>query len=92
MACIGLLVSVREIGGEPSYGLKQEFIIPHCPQQNWMVERVIRPLKEQCVHGDRFESHVHATRVIGDWITFYNQRHPDDDPGLGLRRYTNRMI
>ncbi len=28
-----------------SYGLKQEFITPHCPQQNGMVERVIRTLK-----------------------------------------------
>jgi transposase InsO family protein len=25
-----------------SYGLRQEFITPHCPQQNGMVERVIR--------------------------------------------------
>ncbi|EJM97073.1 integrase family protein, partial [Herbaspirillum sp. YR522] len=25
-----------------SYGLEQEFITPHCPQQNGMVERVIR--------------------------------------------------
>ena len=33
-----------------SYGLKQEFITPHCPQQNGMVERVIRTLKEQCAH------------------------------------------
>nr|WP_238692476.1 DDE-type integrase/transposase/recombinase [Xanthomonas oryzae] len=32
-------------------GLKQEFITPHCPQQNGMVERVIRTLKEQCVVG-----------------------------------------
>ncbi|MCG2586915.1 DDE-type integrase/transposase/recombinase, partial [Massilia sp. TS11] len=31
-----------------SYGLRQEFITPHCPQQNGMVERVIRTLKEQC--------------------------------------------
>jgi putative transposase len=28
-----------------SYGLRQEFITPHCPQQNGMVERVIRTLK-----------------------------------------------
>jgi putative transposase len=59
-----------------SYGLKQEFIIPHCPQQNGMVERVIRTLKEQCVHRHRFESIQHATRVIGDWISFYNNRRP----------------
>lgn len=39
-----------------SYGLRQEFITPHCPQQNGMVERVIPTLKEQCVHRHRFES------------------------------------
>ena len=33
-----------------SYRLKQKFITPHCPQQNGMVERVIRTLKEQCTH------------------------------------------
>ena len=59
-----------------SYGLQQEFITPHCPQQNGMVERVIRTLKEQCVHRHRFESQVHATRVIADWIAFYNQQRP----------------
>ena len=32
------------------YGLEQEFITPHCPQQNGMMERVIRTLKEQCAH------------------------------------------
>ena len=59
-----------------SYGLKEEFITPHCPQQNGMVERVIRTLKEQCVHGHRFESQVHALRVIADWIAFCNQQRP----------------
>lgn len=59
-----------------SYGLKREFITPHCPQQNGMVERVIRTLKEQCVHRHRFESQVHALRIIGDWIGFYNQQRP----------------
>lgn len=39
-----------------SYGLKQEFITPHCPQQNGMVERVIGALKEQCTHRHRFET------------------------------------
>ncbi|MEX3583420.1 MAG: integrase core domain-containing protein, partial [Burkholderia sp.] len=56
--------------------LKQEFITPHCPQQNEMVERVIRTLKEQCVHRHRFESQTHALRVIADWIAFYNQQRP----------------
>jgi putative transposase len=59
-----------------SYGLRQEFITPHCPQQNGMIERVIRTLKEQCVHRQRFDSIQHATRAIGDWISFYNHKRP----------------
>ena len=55
-----------------SYGLRQAFITPHCPQQNGMVER--RALKEPCVHRHRFENQQHASRVIGDWIQFYNHR------------------
>ncbi|RRH67457.1 integrase core domain-containing protein, partial [Falsigemmobacter faecalis] len=46
------------------------------PQQNGMVERLIRTLKEQCTHRHRFESIQHATRGIADWITFYNNRRP----------------
>ena len=59
-----------------SYGLQQEFITPHSPEQNGMVERVIRTIKEQCAHRHRFESLQHASRVLGDWIRFYNQQHP----------------
>jgi len=40
------------------------------------MERVIRTLKEQCAHRQRFETLQHATRVIGDWIGFYNHRRP----------------
>ena len=66
-----------------SYGLRQEFITPHCSQQNGMVERVIRTLKEQCTHRHRFESLQHASRAIGDWIQFYNHRRPHQ--ALGMR-------
>ncbi|WP_244962287.1 integrase core domain-containing protein [Burkholderia diffusa] len=59
-----------------SDGLRQAFITPHCPQQNGMVERVIRTLKEMCVHRHRFETLPHASRVIADWIQFYNPRRP----------------
>ncbi|MCT7328818.1 integrase core domain-containing protein [Ralstonia mojiangensis] len=51
-----------------SYGLRQEFITPHCPQQKGMVDRVIRTLKEPCAHR-----HLqHASRAIADRIQFYN--------------------
>jgi putative transposase len=66
-----------------SYGLQQEFITPYSPEQNGMVERVIRTLKDQCVHRHRFETLQHASRVIGDWIGFYNHRRPHQ--ALGMR-------
>ena len=47
-----------------SYVLKQDFITPHCPRQNGMVEGVIRKLKEECVHRHRCES----SRVIANLI------------------------
>ena len=60
-----------------SYGLRQEFITPHCPQQNAMVERLIRTLKEQCVHRQRFQTQQHAkSRAIGDWVQYYNGNPP----------------
>lgn len=65
-----------------SYGLRQEFITPHTPEQNGMVERVIRTLKEQCAHRYRFETLQHASRVIGDWIGFYNNRRPHQALGM----------
>ena len=73
----GLVFTSRYFTGlAKSYGLQQEFITPHCPQQNGMVEHVIRSLKEQCVHRHRFESLQHASRVISDWISFYNHQRP----------------
>jgi putative transposase len=59
-----------------SYGLEHELITPNYPQQNGMVERVIRALKEQCAHRHRFETQQHALRTIADWIQFYNHRRP----------------
>lgn len=41
-----------------------------------MVERVIRTLKEQFVHRQRFDDNQHVTRAIADWISFYNNRRP----------------
>jgi putative transposase len=57
----------------------------HCPQQNGMSERAIRTLKEQCVHRDRFEAQQHVSRVIGEWIRFYNTRRPHPHQALGMK-------
>lgn len=62
--------------------LLQEFITQHTPEQNGMVERVIRTLKEQCVHRTRFETLQHASRAIADWIGFYNTQRPHQALGM----------
>ncbi|MEM6678286.1 MAG: integrase core domain-containing protein [Pseudomonadota bacterium] len=64
------------------YGLQQAFITPHCPQQNGMMERLIRSLKEKCVHRQRSESLAHTSRAIGVWIAFYNHRRPHQALGM----------
>jgi putative transposase len=47
-----------------------------------MIERVIRTLKEQCVNRHRFETQQHASRVIGEWLRFYNTRRPQQALGM----------
>jgi putative transposase len=64
------------------YGLRQELITPHSPEQKVMVERVIRTLKEHGVHRHWFESLQHASRTIGDWIGFYKNRRPHQALGM----------
>lgn len=58
------------------YGLKQEFIQPHTPQQNGMVERLIRTIKEQCLWMHNFSSLPEARNAIGKWLEFYNNERP----------------
>lgn len=62
--------------------MRQEFITPHCPQQKGIVERVIRWMKEQCIHRHRFQILRHVSRVTGYWIGFYNHRRPHQALGM----------
>ncbi len=54
------------------YGLTQEFIQPHTPQQNGMVERLIRTIKEQYIWMHNFDSLNEARFAICKWLVFYN--------------------
>ncbi len=72
-----------------SYGLKQEFITPYCWQQNGIIERVIRTLRKY-VHRHRFETLQHASRVICDWISFYNYRRPHQV--LGVKTHAKEFV
>ena len=64
------------------YGLSQEFIRPHTSQQNGMIERLIRTIKEQCVFLHRFESLQDARRILGQWCKHYNNHRPHQALGM----------
>jgi len=58
------------------HGIKQEYITPYTPEQNGLIERFFRTLKEECVWLHRFENIDQAFKVIAEWIDKYNQTRP----------------
>ena len=56
------------------YNFKQEFITPYTPEQNGMIERFFRTIKEECIWHYNFKSLKEANRIIAQWIDFYNQK------------------
>ena len=63
------------------YGISQEYITPYTPEENGLVERFIRSFKEECVWQNRFENIEEARRVIGRWISWYNDERPHESLG-----------
>lgn len=58
------------------YRLQQEFITPYTPEQNGIIERFFRSLKEECVWQHTFQTFDEARRVIRDWMQWYNHDRP----------------
>lgn len=78
----GLIFQSRRFRGAcHDYRLAQEFITPYTPQQNGMIERVFRSLKEECVWLENFEDFHQARRRIRAWITWYNEERPHQSLG-----------
>jgi putative transposase len=65
------------------YRLQQEFITPYTPEQNGIIERFFRSLKEECVWQHTFQSFEEARRHILDWLQWYNEGRPHS--ALGYR-------
>jgi putative transposase len=59
-----------------SYGLTQEFIHPHTPEQNGVVEAYHKTFKRECVWQHRLKTLEEATAVISTWIDRYNTQRP----------------
>jgi hypothetical protein len=58
------------------WGAIQEFITPYTPEQNGIIERFFRSLKEECVCQRVFKSFGEARKAVRDWINWYNERRP----------------
>jgi putative transposase len=58
------------------YRLCQEFITPYTTEQNGIIERIFRSLKEECVWQHTFQTFEEARPVIRDWVQWYNQERP----------------
>jgi len=65
------------------YRVQQEFITPYTPEQNGMIERFFRSLKEECVWQHTFQTFEEARRIIRDWMHWYNHGRPHQ--ALGYR-------
>ena len=42
-------------------------------EQNGMIERFFRTIKEECIWHHNFKSLKEANDIIGEWIRFYNR-------------------
>ena len=58
------------------YRLQQEFITPYTPEQNGIIERFFRSLKEECVWQQTFQTFEEARRIIRNWVRWYNHGRP----------------
>ena len=53
--------------------VSQEYITPYSPEQNGMIERFFRSIKEECIWLHRFANRDHAFSKVADWMDFYNK-------------------
>ncbi|WP_123291124.1 IS3 family transposase [Desulfosoma caldarium] len=64
-----------------AWGLRPEYITPYTPQQNGMIERFMRTLKEECIWLNLFSSFDEAKAIIEGWIREYNTERPHQELG-----------
>ena len=74
------------------YGLDQEYITPYSPEQNGMIERFFRTLKEECLWHDRFASRDEAFSVIAAGLEKYHTERPHSALGyLTPREFAEQL-
>jgi putative transposase len=75
------------------YRLPQECITPYTPEQNGMIERWFRSLKEECVWQHQFHTFAEAKQAIAAWTRWYNEERPHQALGYSSpRQYQQRLL
>lgn len=70
-----------------------QFITPYTPEQNGMIERFFRSLKEECVWQHNFASYAEASTAIVRWIRWYNEGRPHQALGyLSPHQYRTQQL
>ena len=73
----GLIVQSRRFRAAcRDYNLSQEYITPYTPEQNGMIERLFRTVKEECTWQHNFASFREAKAAVSRWIGWYNEERP----------------
>ena len=74
------------------YSVSQEYITPYSPEQNGMIERFFKTLKEECVWLQRFRDRDHAFAVIAAWLERYDAERPHSALGyLTPKEYREKL-
>jgi putative transposase len=63
------------------YKLSQEYITPYTPEQNGLIERFFRSLKEECTWQHNFSDFSEANRTVSRWLHWYNNDRPHQSLG-----------
>ena len=75
------------------YRLTQEYITPYTPEQNGIIERFFRSLKEECVWQHNFISFSDARAAVTKWIDWYNESRPHQALGyLSPRQFRAQKV
>lgn len=75
------------------YRLSQEFVTPYTPEQNGLIERFFRSLKEECAWQENFETFNDAKQAVTRWIDWYNRERPHQALGyLSPRQYREKYV
>ncbi len=73
----GLVIQSRRVRAAcRTYRLRQEVTTPDPREQNGVIARFFRSLKEECIWQHVFTGYPHARQVIRRWIAWYNTERP----------------